>query len=143
MSNAGLKEQRADLSSTLAGSSAAQGAATDAFIDWLATVTVEKENAGGTGGGAGKARIVLCGHRSVQVCLLLGVRRRSRSSPRLTVKSYLCLLRLLSMGGLLASDALLKIARSRPDIGTALWPRIIGLLSFDTPVRPTPGILSL
>ncbi|KAL7410976.1 hypothetical protein BDY24DRAFT_371693 [Mrakia frigida] len=76
------------------------GAATDAFIDWLASLTVEKENGEGLGRGAGKARIVLCGH---------------------------------SMGGLLAADALLKIARSRPDVSSFLWPRIIGLIAFDTP----------
>ncbi|KAI0347098.1 hypothetical protein BDW22DRAFT_1351451 [Trametopsis cervina] len=32
------------------------------FADWLTQLTVEKEVAHGTGGGAGKARIVLCGH---------------------------------------------------------------------------------
>jgi hypothetical protein len=34
-------------------------------VDWLTTLTVEREVANGTGGGAGKAKIVLCGHRSV------------------------------------------------------------------------------
>ena len=35
------------------------------FADWLTTQTVEREVANGTGGGAGKAKIVLCGHRHV------------------------------------------------------------------------------
>ncbi|KAI0682902.1 hypothetical protein BC835DRAFT_1531179 [Cytidiella melzeri] len=32
------------------------------FADWLTNLVVQKEVAHGTGGGAGKARIVLCGH---------------------------------------------------------------------------------
>ncbi|KAI0033340.1 hypothetical protein K488DRAFT_77953 [Vararia minispora EC-137] len=36
--------------------------AVERFADWLATLTVQKEVAHGTGGGAGKAKIVLCGH---------------------------------------------------------------------------------
>ncbi|KAF8592227.1 hypothetical protein K439DRAFT_1626236 [Ramaria rubella] len=37
-------------------------AAVERFADWLTTLTVEREVAHGTGGGAGKAKIVLCGH---------------------------------------------------------------------------------
>ncbi|KAH7097445.1 hypothetical protein BKA62DRAFT_774251 [Auriculariales sp. MPI-PUGE-AT-0066] len=37
-------------------------AAVERFSDWLCSLTVEKECAHGAGGGAGKARIVLCGH---------------------------------------------------------------------------------
>ncbi|KLO07920.1 hypothetical protein SCHPADRAFT_894280 [Schizopora paradoxa] len=37
-------------------------AAVERFADWLATFTVEKEVAHGTGGGAGKAKLILCGH---------------------------------------------------------------------------------
>lgn len=33
------------------------------FADWLTTLTVEREDANGCGGGAGKAKIILCGHR--------------------------------------------------------------------------------
>ena len=33
------------------------------FADWLTTLTVEKEVDSGHGGGAGKAKLVLCGHR--------------------------------------------------------------------------------
>ncbi|KAH7931225.1 hypothetical protein BV22DRAFT_1027456 [Leucogyrophana mollusca] len=36
--------------------------AVERFADWLTTLTVQKEVANGTGGGAGKAKIVLCGH---------------------------------------------------------------------------------
>ncbi|KAH9844147.1 uncharacterized protein C8Q71DRAFT_731474 [Rhodofomes roseus] len=32
------------------------------FADWLTNLTVQREVANGSGGGAGKARIVLCGH---------------------------------------------------------------------------------
>lgn len=39
-----------------------QNVAVERFADWLTTLTVEKEVAHGTGGGAGKAKIVLCGH---------------------------------------------------------------------------------
>ncbi|KZT29288.1 hypothetical protein NEOLEDRAFT_1145065 [Neolentinus lepideus HHB14362 ss-1] len=37
-------------------------AAVERFVDWLAQLTVEKEVAKGLGGGAGKSKIVLCGH---------------------------------------------------------------------------------
>lgn len=38
------------------------------FADWLTTLTVEREVA--SGGGAGKAKIVLCGHRYVvRLCI--------------------------------------------------------------------------
>ncbi|GJJ07064.1 hypothetical protein Clacol_001263 [Clathrus columnatus] len=36
--------------------------AVERFADWLTTLTVEKEVSHGSGGGAGKAKIVLCGH---------------------------------------------------------------------------------
>jgi hypothetical protein len=42
-----------------------QTAATERFVDWLTTLTVEEEVNHGQGGGAGKAKIVLCGHRRV------------------------------------------------------------------------------
>jgi hypothetical protein len=41
----------------------AQNEAVIRFSDWLTTITVEKEVA--SGGGAGNAKIVLCGHRCV------------------------------------------------------------------------------
>lgn len=41
-----------------------QSQATERFVDWLTTIAVKKEVADGAGGGAGKAKIVLCGHRS-------------------------------------------------------------------------------
>lgn len=40
-----------------------QNVAVEHFADWLTTLTIEKEVAHGSGGGAGKAKIVLCGHR--------------------------------------------------------------------------------
>ncbi|EGN93031.1 hypothetical protein SERLA73DRAFT_190177 [Serpula lacrymans var. lacrymans S7.3] len=36
--------------------------AVERFADWLTTLTVQKEVENGTGGGAGKAKIILCGH---------------------------------------------------------------------------------
>jgi pimeloyl-ACP methyl ester carboxylesterase len=39
-----------------------------------------------------------------------------------------------SMGGLVVADALLAIQKMQTDDGP-LWPRIIALLAFDTPVR--------
>ncbi|KAG2154950.1 uncharacterized protein EDB93DRAFT_1247907 [Suillus bovinus] len=39
-----------------------QNAAVEHFADWLTTLTVQREVADGQGGGAGKTRIVLCGH---------------------------------------------------------------------------------
>jgi len=68
------------------------------FADWLTTLTVQKEVS--NGGGAGRVKIVLCGH---------------------------------SMGGLLASDALLEFLRTRPDPNAPLWPRIIACIAYDTP----------
>ena len=37
------------------------------FADWLTTITVQKEV---TYGGAGKANIVLCGHRYILVIII-------------------------------------------------------------------------
>lgn len=42
------------------------------------------------------------------------------------------------MGGLLAADALIEFARTRPDPTAPLWPNIIACLAFDTPVRLRP-----
>lgn len=42
-----------------------QVAAVEAFSEWLTKLVIEKEVANGNGGGAGKAKIVLCGHRCV------------------------------------------------------------------------------
>ena len=42
-----------------------QDKAVERFADWLTTLTVEREVAHGAGGGAGKAKLVLCGHRCV------------------------------------------------------------------------------
>lgn len=39
-----------------------QNAAVEHFADWLTTLTVQREVANGQGGGAGKTKIVLCGH---------------------------------------------------------------------------------
>jgi hypothetical protein len=47
------------------GSNSRQAEAVDRFAEWLTKLTVEKEVANGMGGGAGKAKIVLCGHRCV------------------------------------------------------------------------------
>ena len=41
---------------------------------------------------------------------------------------------LSSMGGLVAADTLIALYKSRPDKDAPLWPNIIGLLAFDTPV---------
>lgn len=40
-----------------------QNAAVIRFADWLTTLTVQRENE--LGGGAGSAKVVLCGHRCV------------------------------------------------------------------------------
>lgn len=40
-----------------------QTSATDRFVDWLTTTVVHKEVSDGRGGGAGKTKVVLCGHR--------------------------------------------------------------------------------
>lgn len=37
------------------------------------------------------------------------------------------------MGGLLAADALISISTQHSDAETLMWPRVIGLLTFDTP----------
>ncbi|EPQ59080.1 hypothetical protein GLOTRDRAFT_70221 [Gloeophyllum trabeum ATCC 11539] len=80
-------------------------AAVERFADWLAQLTVEKEVAKGLGGGAGKSKVVLCGHRRVT----------------------------FHMGGLLAADTLLALYESRPDKEAPLWPNIIACIAFDTP----------
>ncbi|QRW02112.1 alpha/beta hydrolase family protein [Ceratobasidium sp. AG-Ba] len=74
--------------------------AVEKFVDWLTTLTVQKEVAHHLAGGSGKAKIILCGH---------------------------------SMGGLIAADALLSIARWRPEKDAPLWPWIVGCVAFDTP----------
>ena len=40
-----------------------QTAAVEVFSEWLTKLVVEREVAKGNGGGAGKAKVVLCGHR--------------------------------------------------------------------------------
>lgn len=52
------------------GTEMLQGEAVERFADWLTTLTVEREVANGTGGGAGKAKIVLCGHRLVYILFI-------------------------------------------------------------------------
>lgn len=94
-----------------------QNQAVERFADWLTTLTVEREVAKGAGGGAGKAKIVLCGHRFAHHCDL----------------RYL-LTQTSSMGGLLAADTLINLASSRPDPQAPLWPNIIACIAFDTPV---------
>ena len=48
----------------------------------------------------------------------------------------------ISVGGLLAADALIQFVQNRPDAEAPLWPRIIACLAFDTPVcsHPAPRI---
>ncbi|PWN44204.1 hypothetical protein IE81DRAFT_345908 [Ceraceosorus guamensis] len=93
-------------------------AASEALLEWLTLRAVELEckpltdektgqevpaNVSGRGLGAGSVRIVLCGH---------------------------------SMGGLVAVDAALSAASSAPPgphRHDRLWPRIVGLIAFDTP----------
>jgi len=91
------------------------------FVDWLAEVVVHKEVAGGLGGGAGKAKVVLCGHSMGG--LLIG-------KPRvmLSISNF--------SQHLPAADAVLEIARTRATPDQPLWPRIIGVIAFDTPVSP-------
>jgi hypothetical protein len=98
----------------------AQKEAVERFADWLITLTVEKEVANGTGGGAGKAKIVLCGHRCAN---------------RLSIVCVLTVLfPSLSMGGLLAADTLLAIVNNRVDKQAPVWPKIVACIAFDTPV---------
>jgi hypothetical protein len=97
----------------------AQNKAVERFADWLTTLTVQKEVAHGTGGGAGRAKIVLCGHRSVG-----SLAQTPLANP----------LRLRSMGGLLAADSIYEFIHTRPDVNAPLWPNIIACLAFDTPV---------
>lgn len=84
---------------------------------------MQKEVAHGTGGGAGRAKIVLCGHRSVS---------------SLTLTSLVNPLLLRSMGGLLAADSVYEFIHTRSDVNAPLWPNIIACLAFDTPVRTRP-----
>lgn len=100
----------------------AQDKAVERFADWLTTLTVQKEVAHGAGGGAGCAKIVLCGHRYV-------------TSLALTTLPHVALLR--SMGGILAADSTYAFVHTRPDTSAPLWPNIIACLAFDTPVCPS------
>jgi hypothetical protein len=49
----------------------AQNKAVERFADWLTTLTVQKEVAHSIGGGASRAKIVLCGHRYVSSSTLI------------------------------------------------------------------------
>jgi len=97
-----------------------QISAVQAFSEWLIKLVLEKEVANGNGGGAGKAKIVLCGHRCV-LCI--------PADGCVTTE-----VRQTSMGGLLIADALIQFVQDRPDANAPLWPRIIACLAFDTPV---------
>ncbi len=48
----------------------AQNKAVESFADWLTTLTVQKEAAHG---GAGRVKIVLCGHRYDSYLYSLGI----------------------------------------------------------------------
>jgi hypothetical protein len=91
------------------------------FADWLVTLTVDRESASGTGRGAGSARLVLCGHRYVLIRIAYVPGDQLRT--------------VFSMGGLLIADTLIAMHKSRPDPKAPLWPRIIALVAFDTPVE--------
>jgi hypothetical protein len=39
------------------------------------------------------------------------------------------------MGGLLLADAIISIKAHAADPGAPLWPRVVALIAFDTPVR--------
>jgi len=86
------------------------------FADWLTTQTVEREVKSGLG--AGKAKIVLCGHRYILY------------TPAVIadVSNF------FSMGGLLAADTLREFVNTSPDKTAPLWPKIVACIAFDTPV---------
>lgn len=44
------------------------------------------------------------------------------------------------MGGLLIADTLLEMFHSRPDKDAPLWPKIIAVIAYDTPVSGTKSI---
>ncbi|KAG5221573.1 catalytic protein [Salix suchowensis] len=94
------------------------------LADWLTTITVNREVA--SGGGAGKVRIVLCGHRYGSLPLL-----------SLNKVGVVGLITGCSMGGLLAADSLLEFLKTRPDQEAPLWPNIVACIAFDTPVSTT------
>ncbi|KAF5390037.1 hypothetical protein D9757_003866 [Collybiopsis confluens] len=81
------------------------------FSDWLTELTVMREVA--HGGGAGKAKIVLCGHRQSVISETWN--------------------HLHPMGGLLAADSIIEFYKTRPDTKAPLWPKIVACIAFDTP----------
>jgi hypothetical protein len=91
-----------------------QNKAVESFADWLTTITVQKEAAHG---GAGRVKIVLCGHRYGSYSHSLAYTALSRS-----------------MGGLLAADSVYAFIHTRPDADAPLWPNVVACLAFDTPV---------
>ena len=90
--------------------------AVEAFVDWLTTTCVELEckpdEKGGSRSGQGK------GAGSVKV-ILCGH----------------------SMGGLVAVDAALEIAKSGGIQRGKLWPRVCGVIAYDTPVSVHVSLL--
>jgi hypothetical protein len=88
--------------------------AVEAFVDWLTTTCVDleckpDEKADSARSGRGK------GAGSVKV-ILCGH----------------------SMGGLVAVDASLEIAKSGGVLKDKLWPRVCGVIAYDTPVSSFP-----
>lgn len=84
--------------------------AVESFVDWLTTKCVELE----------------CGELQLR-----GDSGNATADGAGSVKVVLCG---HSMGGLVAVDAALEVAKSRPASQTKLWPRICGVIAFDTPV---------
>jgi len=61
-------------------------AATERFVDWLTTTVVHKEVGGGKGGGAGKTKVVLCGHSMgglliADAAIAIADSRREKTAP--------------------------------------------------------------
>ena len=104
--------------------------AVEAFVDWLTTTCVElecktDEQGSGVVGGAGGEK----GGSGV-----VGVSGRGMGAG--SVKVVLCG---HSMGGLVAVDAALEIAKSGGTQHGKLWPRVCGVIAYDTPVRGEGG----
>ncbi|KAF8339070.1 uncharacterized protein EI90DRAFT_3279486 [Cantharellus anzutake] len=91
-------------------------AATERFVEWLTTTVVHKE--GGNGKGAGKTKVVLCGHSMGGLLIADALIAIAKSSAPITSPS--------------ADNS------SQP---AALWPRIIACIAFDTPYYGiNPGV---
>lgn len=100
------------------------------LVAWLVSQVGEREaSSAAAGSSKGTCGVILMGHRCVMACLFAPILLSAcelRDDRSLTMRAF-------SMGGLVAADAALSLSKAFEGSDALLWPRVLGVLSFDTP----------